>query len=197
MALSVRVLTPGDGLAQHLPDIARLRLGVFRDWPYLYDGDLAEEEIYLAAFAASPGAVCVAAFDDDVMIGASTGMPLADEHDEIKAPFADAAIAMDTIFYCAESVLLPAYRGRGLYRQFFDGRENHARALGGFDTVVFCGVQRPDDHPLKPADATPLDAVWRHFGYAADENLICHFAWKDVDQDEETLKPLMFWLKSL
>lgn len=197
MPLPVRILTPESGLAGHIDDIAGLRLRVFRDWPYLYDGNLEYERRYLADFAAAPDAVCVAAFDGDTMIGASTGMPLADEHDEIKAPFIGASIPLDNIFYCAESVLLSDYRGRGLYRQFFDGREAHARRLGGFDTVAFCGVIRPDDHPLKPVDAAPLDDVWRHFGYAPDANLICHFSWKDIDQEKETEKPLKFWLKSL
>jgi len=197
MPLDVRTLTPASGLAEHLDGIARLRIRVFRDWPYLYDGDLDYERRYLADFAASAGAVCIAAFDGDDMIGASTGLPLRDEHAEIKQPFADAAIPVDKIFYCAESVLLPGYRGQGLYRQFFDGREAHARAQSGFDTVAFCGVERPADHPLKPADTRPLDDVWRHFGYAPREDLVCHFSWKDIDRDFETEKPLKFWLKSL
>lgn len=197
MTLTVKALTPKTGLKDHLENLARLRIRVFRDWPYLYDGDIAYEREYLAGFAASDGAICIAAFDGDDMIGASTGMPLADEHDEIKAPFVDAAIPLDDIFYCAESVLLADYRGRGLYRKFMDGREAHARALGGFKTLAFCGVQRPDDHPLKPKDAEPLDAVWRHFGYAPDDNLVCYFSWKDIDRDAETEKPLKFWLKSL
>lgn len=197
MALDVRKLTPETGLADHLDSLARLRIRVFRDWPYLYDGDIDYERAYLAGFAASPGAVCIAAFDGDDMIGASTGMPLIDEHDEITRPFVAASIPLDDIFYCAESVLLADYRGRGLYRKFMDRREDHARGLGGFTTVAFCGVQRPDDHPLKPEDAEPLDNVWRHFGYAPNDGLVCHFSWKDIDRDEETEKPLKFWLKSL
>ncbi len=197
MPLTVRTLTPATGIADHLGGLAALRIRVFHDWPYLYDGSEAEERKYLSVFAASEGAVCIAAFDGADMVGASTGLPLADEHDEIKQPFVDVGIPVANIFYCAESVLLPAYRGQGLYRQFMDGREAHARALGGFDTVCFCGVVRPDDHPLKPADAKALDDVWRHFGYEADERLVCHFAWKDRDQEEETAKLLKFWLKSL
>lgn len=197
MPLDVRALTPTTGLNDHLENLAQLRIRVFRDWPYLYDGDIAYEREYLAGFAASDGAVCIAAFDGDDMIGASTGMPLIDEHDEIKKPFVDAAIPLDDIFYCAESVLLSDYRGRGIYREFMDGREAHARGFDRFNTLAFCGVQRPDDHPLKPKDAEPLDSVWRHFGYEPDENLVCHFSWKDVDQDDETEKPLKFWLKSL
>ncbi|MBO6521382.1 MAG: GNAT family N-acetyltransferase [Rhodospirillales bacterium] len=197
MPLDVRTLTPATGLADHLGDLARLRMRVFHDWPYLYDGDAEEERKYLSAFARSTGAVCIAAFDGGDMVGASTGLPLTDEHDEIKRPFIEAGIPIDNIFYGAESVLLPDHRGGGLYRKFMDGREAHARQLGGFDRMAFCGVIRPDDHPLKPADAKPLDDVWRHFGYAPREDLVCHFAWKDIDQDAETEKPLKFWLKAL
>jgi hypothetical protein len=41
--LDVRALTGAD-LAPALADVARLRIAVFRDWPYLYDGDLAYEK---------------------------------------------------------------------------------------------------------------------------------------------------------
>jgi len=94
-------------------------------------------------------------------------------------------------------VLLPAYRGRGRYRRFFDEREAHARSFGAYDCVTFCAVQRPDDHPLKPADYQPLDPVWRHFGFAPRPDLITYFPWPDVGDTEETTKPLMFWLKGL
>jgi len=195
--LTVRTLTPGDSLAEHGDGIAKLRIRVFRDWPYLYDGSLDYERTYMAEFAASPGAVCIAAFDGDEMVGASTGLPLADEHDEFKAPFAAAGMDVGRIFYCAESVLLADYRGRGLYRRFFDGREAHARALGGFDSIVFCGVVRPDDHPLKPKDAEPLDPVWRHFGYTPRPDLIGHFSWLDVGETEPSEKPMQYWIKDL
>ena len=63
MAVSVRTLTPETGLAGHLDGLAALRIRVFHDWPYIYDGNQEEERKYLAAFAASAGAVCIAAFD--------------------------------------------------------------------------------------------------------------------------------------
>jgi len=51
--ITTRTLT-GDGLTAALADLARLRIAVFRDWPYLYDGDEAYEREYLRAYAA-PG----------------------------------------------------------------------------------------------------------------------------------------------
>ena len=47
-----------------LDDVARLRIAVFRDWPYLYDGDAAYERDYLRAYT-NPGAVIVTARDGD------------------------------------------------------------------------------------------------------------------------------------
>lgn len=70
------VLT-GAALDAALGDVARLRIAVFRDWPYLYDGDLDYERRYLAAFRASPQAVVVGAYDGNTLVGAATAAPSA------------------------------------------------------------------------------------------------------------------------
>ena len=103
---------------------------------------------------------------------------------------------MKDIFYLAESVLLPAYRGRGAYHGFFAQRETHAKALG-FTYATFCGVIRPDDHPRRPAGYQPLDPVWRRFGYAPLQGAVAHFRWRDIGATGETAKPLQVWIKPL
>ena len=40
----------GESLGAALEDVARLRIAVFRTWPYLYDGDLAYEQEYLQTY---------------------------------------------------------------------------------------------------------------------------------------------------
>ncbi len=187
----------GAGLEERLWDIARLRMTVFREWPYLYDGDEAYERRFLQIYLDSPRSFALALFDGDAVVGVTTAMPLADEDPLIQQPFADAGFAVERVFYFAESVLLPGYRGRGLYRQFFHEREAHARSFGDYDYVTFCGVVRPADHPAKPADYQPLDPVWRHFGFEPREDLVTTYPWRDVGDREETTKPLQFWLKSL
>ena len=195
MTPDIRPLT-GTALAEALPQVAALRIAVFRDWPYLYDGDLAYEERYLQSYRDSPGAVVVGAFDGDRLVGASTGTPLADHADDFAAPFAPTGLALSDIFYCAESVLLPAYRGRGIGHGFFDLREAHARALG-FSKCCFCAVIRPGDHPAKPPAYRPLDPFWRARGYRPLEGVTAAFSWKDLGDDGETAKPLQFWLRDL
>lgn len=196
MSIEVRALTGGD-IKSVLPDLARLRIAVFRDWPYLYDGSLAYEEEYLAKFAKAKGAVCVVARDGELVVGASTGAPMVEHADEFGEPFRKAGFDLTKIFYCGESVLLKSHRGHGLGHKFFDLREAQARQLGGFTHSTFCRVVRPDDHPLKPADYFPLDGFWGKRGYAPVEGLTATYDWKDIDQPEETSHVMQFWMKAL
>jgi GNAT superfamily N-acetyltransferase len=196
--MSIRVATlTGRGIAPALPAVARLRIAVFREWPYLYDGTLAYEQAYLAKLAAANGAVVAAAYDGEAIVGCATAAPLAQVEEDFAAPFRAHGLDVARIFYCGESVLLPAYRGRGLGHAFFDRREAWARRLGGFTHAAFCAVMRPDEHPLRPQAYTPLDAFWRKRGYASVEGLVCRFAWKDIDQPAETEKPMQFWMRAL
>ncbi|MEZ5753098.1 MAG: GNAT family N-acetyltransferase, partial [Paracoccaceae bacterium] len=70
--MRVEALT-GLALVAALDDVARLRITVFRDWPYLYNGDLDYEKTYLAPYRDNPRAVVAGAFDDDRLVGAATG----------------------------------------------------------------------------------------------------------------------------
>lgn len=193
--IGVRALT-GAALDAALGDVARLRIAVFREWPYLYDGDADYERTYLQTYRDSPGAVLVGAFAGADLIGAATGTPLADHADDFAAAFAHTGIDLNSVFYCAESVLLPDYRGQGVGHRFFDLREAHARTLG-FASVAFCAVQRPEDHPLKPTVYRPLDAFWRKRGYRPLDGVVAEFTWKDIDCRHDTRKRLQFWMRDL
>ncbi len=191
----VRALTC-DEVAARLDELAALRIAVFRDWPYLYDGDMAYERRYLRPYVESAGAVVAGAFDGDRLVGAATGTPMADHADDFAAALAGTGIALSDIFYCAESVLLPDFRGRGIGHRFFDIREGKASDLR-HRYVVFCSVVRPTDHPARPLSYRPLDGFWRARGYAPVTGAIARFAWRDLGERAETEKSLQVWMKEL
>jgi GNAT superfamily N-acetyltransferase len=193
--VTVRALTGAD-LEAALDDVARLRIAVFRDWPYLYDGSLDYEREYLSAYRDSPNALLVGAFDGDRLVGASTSTPMEDHAEAFAAPFAAQGIPLTHIYYGAESVLLPDYRGQGLGHRFFDMREAFARQLGR-KWLAFCSVTRPADHPLRPATYRTNDAFWNKRGYAPLPGVLATFSWKDVGQQDETEKRLQFWMRAL
>lgn len=187
----------GDRIAERIEAIARLRIVVFREWPYLYEGDAAYERRYLQRYVEEPRAVVVGAFDGEELVGASTALPLAAEPPELSEPVAKAGLPIDKTFYFGESVLLRAYRGRGLGVRFFTEREDHARSFGAYDYACFCGVIRAPEDPRKPADYVPLDAFWTKRGYRKLEGAIGTIAWKEIGEAEETPKRLQFWSKRL
>ena len=186
----------GDALLRWLPAVARLRIAVFREWPYVYDGDEAYERKYLARYAGKPGAAVVLALDGEECVGASTCLPLSQEGPNVRAPFEAAGWPVARVCYFGESVLLPTYRGQGIGVKFFTAREAHAASLG-LDICVFCAVVRPGEHPLKPAGYVPLDEFWRHRGYQRRPDLVCTMRWQDLGETAETAKQLVFWAKSL
>ncbi|WP_347266305.1 GNAT family N-acetyltransferase [Paracoccus sp. (in: a-proteobacteria)] len=193
-AIRTRILT-GDAIAPLLDELARLRITVFRDWPYLYDGDLDYEREYLQC-CLTPGSVMVGAWDGATLVGAATGAPMEDHAEEFAPAFAHRPEKLHQIFYCAESVVLPQYRGKGLARAFFDGREAHGRLLGRRFSA-FCRVLRPENHLLRPPGFQPMDAFWQRRGYRPLPDVDAGFDWKDIGQNAPTRKRLQFWMRKL
>lgn len=186
----------GAALAEAVPALAELRIAVFRDWPYLYDGTLDYERRYIEKFAAADGAMIVVARDGERIVGAATASPMLGHADEFAEPFRRAGHDPARIFYFGESVLLAHYRGRGLGHAFFDHREAQAQRLGAYTHAAFCAVVRSSDHPLKPAGYVPLDAFWTKRGYQRAEGLVATFDWKDIDTPGEIAHPMQFWMKA-
>jgi GNAT superfamily N-acetyltransferase len=180
-----------------LADVAALRISVFRDFPYLYEGDLAFEQKYLAAYAASASSIFVLAMDAGRVVGAATGIPLAQDDECFQQPFIERGLPVDEVFYCGESVLLPEYRGLGLGHRFFDERERHARRLGGMRWTAFAAVDRDVDDDRRPPDFRSNDAFWHKRGYQRQPGMTMRLAWRELGEQHESEKPMTFWLRPL
>lgn len=196
--MTIKILElSGANLTRALPDLARLRMAVFRDWPYCYEGSLDYEAGYLRWFAGSPGAVIIAALDGDTIVGASTAALLAGQMDMITTPIKAYGLALESVFYFGESVLLPRYRGQGLGKRFFELREEAARRHAGVRDACFCAVVRDEADPRKPKDHRTLEPLWRAQGFRPVAGLTCQLSWREVGQSEDTEKTMQFWKKAL
>lgn len=183
-------------IAPLIPDLARLRITVFRDFPYLYEGNYDYEKEYLKVYTNSSASVLVAAFDGDKVIGAATALPLKDEAQYVIEPFQKAQMNIEDIYYFGESVLLKEYRGLGLGHAFFDGRELAAKKFQ-YKIATFCAVNRPINHQLRPENYQPLDEFWKKRGFTKNEKLIAQFSWQDIDELKESAKSMTYWMKHL
>ncbi len=186
----------GKQILGSIDKLAQLRMTVFREYPYLYDGDFVYEQKYLRTYSQCDESVLIIVRMNDEIIGASTAIPLAFETAECQKPFIENQLNVSDIFYFGESVLLPEYRKKGVYSHFFSQREKAAKHYGAKQSA-FCAVVRDANDKRRPKDYVPLDEVWRHFGYEIQPNLCAYYDWKEIDQSEQTTKPMTFWMKNL
>jgi hypothetical protein len=186
----------GEAMIPRLGDLARLRALVFRDWPYLYDAKPSAPDGYRTDTAHQAGAALVVALEGERCVGCATVFLLSGESEAVQAPFHAAGLDVARYAYFGESVLERGYRGRGLGVGFCAAREAHARSLPGVSFATFCRVERPDDHPLRPAEDEKLDGFWRRRGYG-ETALECRFHWKQVDSADKVENVMRFWVKPL
>lgn len=177
-----------------LQALAHLRVAVFREWPYLYHGNAGSETAYLRTYQETPHAWLTLAYDDDLLVGASTGVPLSAEAREVSRDFD--AEEIPRTFYGGETMLVPSHRGRGLYRIFLERREEYARDAG-FKALVFCGVERDPGDPRRPQGHRDIEDVWRHLGYSPYGKRYACMRWREIGDDEESEHRLRFWRRPL
>ncbi|SEH06863.1 GNAT family N-acetyltransferase [Candidatus Venteria ishoeyi] len=198
-SFKIQTVTGTEALA-YVPAVARLRVEIFHDFPYIYEQSVDYEEKFLGIiYANAPNCLFVLVYDGKELVGASTARPLAHplKTDGVEQLFATQGYNPDEVFYFSDSVLRKNYRGQGLGVRFFVEREAHARSFGTFKHTCFCAVQRAENHPLRPKSYVPLDNFWRKRGYHKAENLQTQFTWKDIDQAQSSKKTMQFWLKTL
>jgi len=99
-------------------------------------------------------------------------------------------VAVDTLYYFGESVLLPQFRGQGIGHRFFDEREAAARA-------AFWAVVRQDDDPRRPNGARDLQGFWRNRGYSLAPGCDTRLSWKEVGAAQESEHLMRFWIRRL
>jgi hypothetical protein len=185
----------GQEAKKYALELAKLRLKVFFDFPYLYVGTLEYEMNYLETYFKAKHAFIFLIEDKGQIVGATTSIWAEEEVDNFKKPFELSGINPKDVFYFGESVLLSEYRGLGIGKIFFQERETFARTLPFINLLSFCAVIRPSTHPLKPQGYQPLDSFWHSQGFQKNDGLTTTYEWKDRGDEKESAKQMQFWTK--
>ena len=150
-----------------LPFVATLRINIFREYPYLYDGNLKEEMDDLEQCAQVPHNALAIAYHKETPIGFLYGIPLIEFKSHFENPvvdlFKDKNLAPETCYYFADVIILPEHRGNGLTKKLFDTLEIYAQEQG-YCSASFI-TESHDIHPLKPVDYKPLEPLWKYLQY--------------------------------
>ena len=195
MEIAEKILS-GPEIEASLDDLVTLRLEIFREYPYLYEGEREDELRYLRMYAEKPGAVVMLVQDSGEIAGAVTGIPL--EHEDLKLieGFAGTDCPLNEIYYVGEMLLYPAYRSRGLGLRLMAQVEEHVRSFGKYRYLTCATVIRHDDHPLRPASFVPIDRFLARTGFNPLSGVGTSFAWAETDGIKRE-HPMRFWIKAL
>lgn len=194
--IHIRAFT-GSSLKRYLHSIAKLRVDVFREYPYLQEPNLPKETEYLKRFCACRESIGVLVFDNTTLVGASLGIPLSLEVPEYKRPFEEKRIDISSYFCFSESALLKNYRGRGIGHHFFDVRETHVVHCKKYTHISFCVPKQEGNDPLRPKDYLPLNDFWRKRGYIHYPYLTTCVEWRNLGETTPKEHPMTFWIKEV
>lgn len=186
----------GEEVLSYLPDLAALRTSEFKNYPYLYDGDIKREHEYLSTYVKCKDFVLLAMIDDSHVIGVTTGIPIKEEEKAFKIAFIDSKYDIKDVFYLGETIILPEYRGRGLSRLMIKTIEQHAVGQG-FKVLSLATINRSPDDIRKPEDYVSLDGLWNKYGYDKQDGIKVNLSWREIGQSEETKQEMIFWFKEL
>ncbi len=189
----------GKGFHSLLDELGELRIQVFRQWPYLYEGDLDYERKYLSTYAQSATSFGFFVYDENQkkLVGATTAIELSHESSEFQEPFLKEGIDTAKVVYFGESILLPEYRGQKIGQRFMEERLHFARSFPQKDLATFCAVIRPENHPARPENYRSLETFWKNNGFFPKSGMLTEYGWKDVGDTVETKKQMQFWIRSL
>lgn len=187
----------GEEALPYLSEIAKIRISVFKEWPYLYEGDCLYEKKYLQRYIQTQRSFLELVFDDETLVGMTSAIDMVMEDAKFKTSFLEQGFNPDDLVYFGESILLSKYRGLGVGRKFIKDREIFAKNLENKKYVCFCSVVRSDDHPLKNNGYRPLNTFWTSQGFHQIKDFSVQMSWKDIGEQNESPKPLQVWIKEI
>lgn len=187
----------GSGLRPYLHGLAKLRMEVFQEYPYLETPDLYREMDYLRKIASCKEAIAVLIFDHSTLVGSALGYPLSLEDPTVLKPLIDRNFDISSSFLFGDPLLLTQYRGRGIGHHFFDARESHVQHLPKYKHICFYTFDIPACDPLKPADYVPLTDFWRKRGYIHHPEIHFELPWKSPKEGQIKMRPMSFWYKEV
>lgn len=191
----------GEQTEKILRELAEFRIKNFKHYPYLYDGDMEEETRHLETYADNEESAIYMAKSDGAIVGVATVIPLEFEYAigrTTRKMFREIEQEVKDYCFLSEFILDTEHRGKGIASQLFHTLEEDVREAG-YMGICFLVVDREANHPLKPADFSETDGLWRHMGYE-NSGLGLEMEWPTLQPDggSEMMKnKVSFWTKAL
>ncbi|AIT09265.1 hypothetical protein LO80_04300 [Candidatus Francisella endociliophora] len=191
------VILKGLEIDKFLNDVIDLRIKVFREYPYLYDGNLEYEREYFKDFIKDSTARVILVKDADKVVAVATSIALSNAHlcDDTHKPFVEKGYDVERFYYYGEIMIDQDYRNQGISKQIYQLREKEAKSLG-FDKLCFATIIKDSDNI--PADYFDPNKMWKSMGFVERLDMRVECSWPKIQADgstKEQTSGLNFWIK--
>lgn len=173
------------------------RLSIHKEFPYFYDGNRSEEELYFESLTKSKDTVFLVVTENEKTIGCILGTPLSESFDDSKKPFIENNTSIDTYFYFAEFLLDKEYRGLGLGSKMYDEFEKEVKALNKYDKITGLKVVKTQEELDAHPEFFSLDPFLSKRQYEKSTIYKSKIAWKEVSSEEKVIHDIEFWIKKI
>jgi len=172
---------------------ADLRITIFREYPYLYEGDLPTEKQYFAMFG--DNTLCIIAKDRSKVVGMIIGTPLQDIFKRLLEPLAE--VSIEKMFYLADILVVKSYRGQRIGHTLFELFEKEVRKIGCFTSIIIREILKSPGDQAKPSDYRSLDSFWDKRGFKKMEGISQQEQWTVIGDDTTSSHTMIYQVKNL
>jgi GNAT superfamily N-acetyltransferase len=182
----------GRELNEQLENLGKLRIEVFKEYPYLYEGNPDYEKKYLNVYAQNRDSFVPMLFDADKLVGAATAIPMRYLDASTHTPILAAGYLPEEMLYIGEILLLPEYRGKGHGKKLMEQTLEFCKSYNKAHMATLATVIREGKVPKGYKN---LDGFWTAFGFRAQPSMVGKLSWKDIGENAETPKQMQYWVK--
>lgn len=161
------VVFKGSDAKPYIRVLSEMRVREFRNFPYLYAGNVEEDIIYTQGYADSPQGVLIIAFQDEIIVGICSGTPMTTSMSFLESwsqALRQDDMDLNACFYAGELIVEQPFRNQGLGRQLIKSLMQEAKLMN-FSSLALATSIRPKNHPLRPQDYFDTDLLWTKHGY--------------------------------
>lgn len=182
--------------------ISDWRIKEFKEYPYLYEGNLEYEKDYSNAYVKTDKSSAAVAYDNDTVVGFLTGIPLIEDKEtfpDTEREFVKYGFDPKTFYYFGEIIVDPQYRHKGIASKLFTILENKVSQELGYKNVCFITIEHPENHPLKPTDYQDSSVIWQHLGYEK-KDIKVSIVYPTIQPDgsvQNKENVMVYWVKKL
>lgn len=146
--------------------LAQMRLSEYKEFPYLYVGNM-EEDFAITNYFTFKDGLLVIAFQGETVAGMYSGVPMCTPSNflqDCSVQLAGEGVDINKCFYASDLIVNPRFKRQGIGVQLLKRLFQEVKAMG-YDTIMGVTSFRPLDHPLRPKDYFDTDSIWEKHGY--------------------------------